>query len=412
MEAHNSLNSYTPTEELARQPWVEKLSLGISSTQTAMWEVLGWLFNLGSSPGMPFYEQKNLTLRNCFSFVSLLLAFPGTFLLMLFSFAHPFSLLVCGMLAASLVLGLDGARQVEASKALFAFSPAVLVLTFTFLELNSAGGEHSLLLILSRQGLGLALLLPILTYGFAERQKVVGILGMCVVIYLVYEAGTMRLGALQNEELTGLTHGLFAILSVMQYTVLAACILYVQRYTLQQEAQAKRANQKLQRQAIRDGLTGLFNHAFMDGLIGDAINRARRSKTPVALLMIDVDNFKLINDNLGHNAGDEALKEIVKVLSSNKRSTDYLGRWGGDEIIMLLTDTDLPGASHLAEKLRSLIDTHSFRGGMHITISLGTSQYQEGDTPVSFVERADAAMYRAKRGGRNRVEAQKPVIRN
>jgi diguanylate cyclase (GGDEF)-like protein len=196
----------------------------------------------------------------------------------------------------------------------------------------------------------------------------------------------------------------------MLYIALAACILYVQHGMLQQAAQAKQATQKLQRQAIRDGLTGLFNHTFIDGLIGDAINRARRSNTPVSLLMIDVDNFKPINDNLGHNAGDEALKELVKVLGTNKRSTDYLGRWGGDELIMLLTDTDLAGASHLAEKLRSLVDTHSFQHGMHITISLGASQYQDGDTPISFIERADAAMYRAKRSGRNRAEIQSTTV--
>ena len=412
MEVRNSLNPYNPTDDLTRQPWVEKLSFSINTTQIAMRDGLGWLFALGIDPDMPFYDRKNLMLMNCVAFTSLLLAFPGTFLLMLFGFTHPFSALICGVLASCLVLGLNGARFVEGSKALFAFSGAILVMTFTFFELNAVGSEHTLLLILSRQAIGFALLLPILMYGFEERQKMLGIAGICVVIYLVYEVGCMRLGAFANEEISGVSHGLFTVLSVLQYTALAACILYVQHYTLQQDALAKKATQKLQRQVIRDGLTGLFNHTFMDELIGDAINRSRRSNSPVSLLMIDVDNFKQINDRLGHNAGDESLKELIKLLNSSKRSTDYIGRWGGDELVMLLADTALPGAANLAEKLRRLVDTHAFMNGNHLSISLGASQYQDGDTPVSFIERADVAMYRAKRGGRNRVEMQQPVVRD
>jgi diguanylate cyclase (GGDEF)-like protein len=123
--------------------------------------------------------------------------------------------------------------------------------------------------------------------------------------------------------------------------------------------------------------------------------------------MIDVDYFKQINDNFGHNAGDEVLIGLVQVLNNNKRTTDYLGRWGGDELILLLNDTNLSGASNLAEKLRRLVESHTFPHSRHLTISLGACEYRDGDTLASFIERADAAMYRAKRGGRNRVEIQK-----
>jgi diguanylate cyclase (GGDEF)-like protein len=158
----------------------------------------------------------------------------------------------------------------------------------------------------------------------------------------------------------------------------------------------------MQRLAIRDGLTGLYNHAFMEEMIGDAINRSRRSRNPLSLLMIDVDFFKQVNDTYGHNAGDTVLKELVQVLKSNKRSTDYLGRWGGDELVMLLTDTNLNGAGNLSEKLRQVVASHPFPYCKSLTISLGAGEYVEGDTPLGFVGRADAAMYRAKRGGRNR----------
>lgn len=412
MEARNSITSYNPTDDFASQAWVEKISLSVASTQAIMREGLGWIFSLGIETSMPFYQRFNLALMNRIAFASLLLSFPGTFLLMLLGFTHPYSQLMGGMLVACLVLGLNAARRVEWSKTLFAFSPAVLMVIFTFLELNTVGAEHALLLILSRQGLGFALLLPILIYGFEDRQKVLGIAGLCVLTLLIYEVGSMRLGAFENEEIFGLAHGLFASLSLIQYVTLAGCILYMQHFTLQQEQNVKKATEKLQRQAIHDGQTGLFNHAFMEGLVGDAINRTRRSNTPLSLLMIDADHFKHINDNLGHNAGDEALKQLINVLSGNKRSTDYLGRWGGDELVMLLTETDLPGAAKLAEKLRQRVEAHTFLRDMHLTISLGASQYHEGDTPVSFVERADAAMYRAKRGGRNKVEVQRPANSN
>jgi polar amino acid transport system substrate-binding protein len=220
----------------------------------------------------------------------------------------------------------------------------------------------------------------------------------------------MHLGAFGGENMSGFIHGLLSLISVVQYTALAGCVLYMQNYTMQQERKTQRFNQKLHHMAIRDGMTGLFNHSFMQQFIQDAINRSRRSRNPLSLLMIDIDFFKQINDSFGHNAGDEALKELISVLNANKRSTDYLGRWGGDELIMLLTDTNLAGAIITAEKLRNMVADHPFTRCKQLTISVGASLFQDGDTPVTFVERADAAMYRAKRGGRNRVEGERAVV--
>ncbi|MFZ0532239.1 MAG: GGDEF domain-containing protein [Anaerolineales bacterium] len=412
MEWRDSINHFIPTRNLSPLSGLERVSAKLASALMVLRACIGWVFELGITTDMPFYQKKNLALINRVSFISLLMALPGSFLLILMGFNHPFSLLFSGVMTVCLTLGLNGAKRVEWSKILFSYALPVIILTYTLLELSSGGLGNPLSYFLTRQGLCFALLIPILIFGFEDRQKIVGVLGVCVLIFLLFDVGSLRLGAITEGNLKGLSHGLFSVFSVLQYAGLAACVLYMQSYTLKHEQQAQRSNEKLQIMAVRDGMTGLFNHTFMEELIGDAINRTKRSNIPLALLMIDVDFFKQINDTLGHNAGDEALIRITQVLNSNKRSTDYLGRWGGDELILLLTDTNLSGAAYLAEKLRGLVDNHLFPHCKHITISLGVSVYQDGDGTASFIERADAAMYRAKCGGRNRLEIERAAISN
>jgi diguanylate cyclase (GGDEF)-like protein len=246
----------------------------------------------------------------------------------------------------------------------------------------------------------LSLLLPILLYGFEKSQKWLT-LGECVVILQLFDVASGRTGS--PFMASAMETGIFTVLSMLQYAVMASSILYMQSYSLKHEQKVDQSTQKLQNLAIRDGMTGAFNRTFMEGLIGDAINRSKRSKSPLSLLMIDVDNFKQINDTRGHHAGDEVLTSLVKLIDSSKRLTDYLGRWGGDELVLLLTDTSLQGAELLAEKLRARVDGTVFLHHSHLTISLGASTYQEGENIHAFLERADAAMYNAKRLGRNRV---------
>jgi diguanylate cyclase (GGDEF)-like protein len=340
------------------------------------------------------------------SFISLLMALPGTFLLILMGFGHPFSLLVSGVLAACLILAFNAVKHVEWSKALFSYAPGILILTFTLLELSAGNLDNTLLYILTRQGMCFGLLIPPLIFGFEDRRKIVGVFGFCVLLFLIYDVSSMRLGAFQGDNIAGMSRGLFSVLSGLQYAGLATCVLYMQSYTMKHELQAQISNEKLYRLAIQDGMTGVYNHSFMKQYITDAINRSKRSKAPLSLLMIDVDFFKQINDNFGHNTGDEILIDLVRVLNSNKRTTDYLGRWGGDELILLLSDTNLAGAANLAEKLRQLVEEHNFPHSKHLTISMGASEYRDGDSLASIIGRADAAMYRAKRGGRNKVEIQ------
>ena len=406
MEMRHSITYSIPTDDLTPLLYLEKVSTEVTSGMMVVRAGMGWVFELGLQPNMPFYQKKNLRLINQASFISLLLALPGSFLLLLEGFNHPISLLVSGVIALCLILALNAFGKVQLAQATFAFSPAATILIYTLLELSAGSLADQLTYILARQGLGLALLLPVMIYGFEKSRRWL-ILCLCVIISLSFDVESIRLGAPLMEAVPGISRGLFSVLSILQFTGMAALVLYLQDYTLKHEQQVVKASEKLQSMAIRDGMTGLFNHSFMEQLIEDAINRSKRSATPLTLLMIDVDNFKQINDTHGHNAGDEVLVHLAKMLEGSKRSTDYLGRWGGDELILLLTDTHLQGAARVAEKLRTLVENQTFPYQSHLTISLGASEYNSQDNLPRFIGRADAAMYRAKRTGRNRVEVQR-----
>lgn len=406
MEWNKSINPRLLPGDFPGWQIVEKVSTQLSTAQVVLRAGIDWLFSLGIQADMPFYQIKNLALINRLTFTSLLLALPGSFLLLLAGFNHISILMVSGIFLSSLILFLNGAHRATWAQATFAFSPALIILIYTLVELSSAGLTDPLAFILARQGVCLALLLPVMLYGFDQSHKWM-IFGSCVILFMLFDVLCSRVGGALTTETTGMSQGVFSLISILQYTGMAGTVLYLQGYTMKHEQQVRKSNEKLQGMVVRDGMTGLFNHSFMEQLISDAINRSKRSKSPLSLLMIDVDSFKKINDTYGHNAGDDALKRLAKILETSKRSTDYLGRWGGDELILLLTDTNLQGAINLAEKLRTLVENHTLPNDRHLTISLGASEYTSPDDVAGFIGRADAAMYRAKRGGRNRVASQK-----
>ncbi len=402
MDSHHTLAPFLSKNDQQQALVAQHAATQLASAGVALQSGLSWIFTLGIRPDMPFYVQKNLALINRVVFISLILALPGSFLLLLVGFDHSLSLLVSGTTALCLILVLNRARRVEWAQALFAFFPAVILMSYTLIELRSGGIDDLMVYILVRQGLCLSLLLPVILYGFQKVHRGIA-LGLVAVIFLVFDVTSQKWGQSLLESGFRMSPGLFSVLSLVQLTGLSGCVLYVQAYTLRHEQQVRLSNERLRHLAIRDGMTGLFNHTFMEQLIGDAINRSKRSGNPLSLLMIDVDGFKQINDRFGHNTGDQVLVHLTRLLQGSKRVTDYLGRWGGDELILLLTDTNLQGAGRLAEKLRDQVDSHIFPGPAHLTISLGASEYLEGDTLAGLIARADKNMYHAKHLGSNRV---------
>lgn len=173
------------------------------------------------------------------------------------------------------------------------------------------------------------------------------------------------------------------------------------------------AREALAEEAATDPLTGLLNRGRLELLAGEAVATARRTGTPLACAMVDLDAFKALNDTYGHLAGDDALRETARRLRTACRLSDVAFRVGGDELLVLLPGTDLAGARQFAEKLRRLIESApvATRAAgepalVRVRASMGVAELPvDADTVTAMLEEADAALYRAKRGGRNRVAA-------
>lgn len=155
--------------------------------------------------------------------------------------------------------------------------------------------------------------------------------------------------------------------------------------------------------SITDSLTGAYNRMKIERILDNEILRVKRSKEPLSMIMLDIDNFKGVNDDFGHQAGDMVLQKMSSLLQDNIRRTDSLGRWGGEEFMVVCPHTEHKGAWNLAEKLRLKIMCADFGEVGRITGSFGVSQYAAGESDDSFLRRADDALYQAKDGGRNRT---------
>ena len=161
--------------------------------------------------------------------------------------------------------------------------------------------------------------------------------------------------------------------------------------------------------AITDALTGLFNRRYMESHLATLVEQAASRGKPLALLVLDIDYFKAINDGHGHDAGDEVLREFSLRIRKSIRNIDLACRYGGEEFVIVMPETDLAVATMVAERIRRRIATEPFaiqQGGrnLEVTISIGIAAIgAAGDTAAAVLKRADTALYRAKRDGRNRV---------
>ena len=156
----------------------------------------------------------------------------------------------------------------------------------------------------------------------------------------------------------------------------------------------------------KDPLTGICNRAALDEMLHREVSHAHRQNSSCALIMLDIDHFKAVNDRYGHIVGDCALKAVANMVAKCKRDGDLLFRYGGEEFVVLMRDTGTEGAGRLAERIRSYIEAHPCscsEADLNIRVSVGGSTLQKNDSPVTLFARADQALYSAKRQGRNQV---------
>jgi diguanylate cyclase (GGDEF)-like protein len=166
---------------------------------------------------------------------------------------------------------------------------------------------------------------------------------------------------------------------------------------------------ELQRLSRHDALTGLLNRRAMEEALNAQLKRSERTHEPFVVMMLDLDHFKRINDRYGHPVGDDALKHVAALLQSAMRASDSVGRFGGEEFVLLLSNTPMAQAEPVAEKIRDLLHQSplaSSTESIALSVSIGVAQWQENGEDVSRVlSRADAALFQAKVQGRNRVVA-------
>jgi diguanylate cyclase (GGDEF)-like protein/PAS domain S-box-containing protein len=166
-------------------------------------------------------------------------------------------------------------------------------------------------------------------------------------------------------------------------------------------------NTQLKELAAKDHLTGLYNRSKIDEVLEYLIKRANRHHTAFGVIMVDIDYFKVVNDKYGHQVGDSVLCEFANLLTHASRETDIVGRWGGEEFLIVVENTNEDGIVKLAEKLRVIVEANEFAFINKKTASFGVTVYHAGDKINSLINRADKALYEAKNSGRNQV-----VIKN
>ena len=171
---------------------------------------------------------------------------------------------------------------------------------------------------------------------------------------------------------------------------------YVRLHTLA-ETEALRAR--------TDALVQIANRRELDEVIARVLSPAFKRRHPVSVIMFDLDRFKQVNDTFGHAAGDAVLKAVADIARGQLRQTDVFGRWGGEEFLIILPSTDSTRACEAAERLRQAIGSGPLAGDIRITASFGVAEYQAPETAEAWLKRADAALYAAKTGGRNRTAA-------
>lgn len=245
------------------------------------------------------------------------------------------------------------------------------------------------------------------------RRKVENVATLGTPSFTVWEQRPYLLRFKNYQPITGLEDFMFQNTTLLPLKGLGGgieqicLIIYDVTDVATNRRQLQAANRELQRLSSTDRLTGLFNRGHWEEMLRQEYARHRRYDRNAALVMFDIDHFKKINDTYGHQTGDAVIQQTAEVIRNSMRDADIAGRYGGEEFVVLLPDTDSEGAASVAERLRQSIEAHEvvYEGNrIHFTVSLGIADLSQPTSGYAqLIERADSALYASKSGGRNRV---------
>jgi diguanylate cyclase (GGDEF)-like protein len=231
------------------------------------------------------------------------------------------------------------------------------------------------------------------------RRKAFWMLALLWSYYLVLLLAMQRLQPIEPMR----EYPLLA-LHAFNASALFAMVTY---FTLMYRQMAYASEQKLKLLATTDPLTGLFNRRHANEMVAREASHVERSKRPLSFILADIDHFKSINDQYGHDGGDAVLVAVSRALASLTRAEDILARWGGEEFLLVLPDTPLVGAADLANRIHEMmqnLDLMVGRSRIRITLSMGVTSKRQGESCSAALARADQALYQGKRSGRNCVK--------
>jgi diguanylate cyclase (GGDEF)-like protein len=178
-----------------------------------------------------------------------------------------------------------------------------------------------------------------------------------------------------------------------------------EKIIIEKNTELEKINRELNDLTMRDSMTDLLNHKNSLRRLKEEVDRAKRINYPLSVAMIDLDNFKQVNDTYGHQTGDEVLTGVARILKENCRITDIIGRYGGEEFIIIMPDTSNLDAALLIQRIQTRIEETCFKGGIHITLSCGISELN-GQSVHGILKSSDIMLYEAKKKGKNRIEVQ------
>lgn len=297
-----------------------------------------------------------------------------------------------------------------------------------FIEVNSM--KTGLQLVANGDAYGAIELLPVLIYHIKEEQfsniKISGTTEFSQELrYMIHPNNqTLKtiidkaIAKISKDEIKEIEEKYFQVRyeTSTDYTMvykiglplaLFLCVVVFYNVRLRKEIQKRKImEQKLYNAATIDKLTETFNRRKIDSKFKEKIELSSRYDRPFSIIFYDIDDFKKINDVHGHSLADTVLQDLSQLINTNIRSTDYLGRWGGEEFLILLPETNLEEAKTMANHLKKLTENHQFKIGQQVTCSFGVTNFKEGDTEESMLKRVDDLMYYVKRHGKNSVKAE------